>query len=308
MVMAAACFALSVFLVTYALLLRFLQSRQVVQSRLLQVQKSNSAGIAVPSQAVKSAKQKVKIQWLIRMDTLLRHAEVDIPVKDFVARWFLIVLCVAMGMFLVAGIGGAILGIGLGGGGVLLYLRARGQLRDRKFNDGLHDVLMMLSNSLHAGHSFVQSIQLVAQDSHGPIKEEFERLIAEMQMGVGIEEALLRSGERVKSEDYDLIITAISIQRQVGGNLAEVLESIAQTIRDRVKLKREVKALTSQGRLSALIFMVMPAGVGGILFLINPSYISVLFHSTIGIAMLIFAVLGQGIGYLIIRKIIKIDL
>lgn len=246
--------------------------------------------------------------WMAKLEMALKRAEIDLQTREFVVRWVLITFCLFILVDLASDFIGAILVVCISGFGTLVYLRMRVGRRSRRLNEGLTDMLTIITNSLRAGHSFVQAIHLVSQDMHGPIQEELSRIESEMQLGVGLEEALQRASERVGSEDFGLIVTAISIQRQVGGNLAEVLERISDTIRERVKLKREVKALTSQGRLSAGIFMFLPPGVGVILYIMNPSYIGILFTSPMGLAMLIGAALGQGVGYFFIRKIINVEL
>ena len=127
-------------------------------------------------------------------------------------------------------------------------------------------------------------------------------------MGLHMEEALVRASNRIGSEDFDLIVTAIGISRQVGGNLAEVLDKISTTIRDRVRLQREVKSLTAQGRISAFVFMFMPAMIGCLLYLVNPAYMNVMIESKVGLLMLGVAFFGQLVGYLFIRKIIHVTL
>lgn len=249
-----------------------------------------------------------KARMLTRLDTQLRRADMSIGARDFATRWALVVAC--FGIVLMVGFGwlAFVMVWMIAGMGTYFYLQNRVNARIRRFHDGLHDALVMISNSLRAGHSFGQCLHVVSQEMQGPIQEEFSRIESEMQLGIGIEEALERGVTRIGSEDFELIVTAIQIQRQLGGNLAEVLDRIADTIRDRVKIKREVKALTAQGRLSGLIFMCMPAGIGGIVFLMNPSYISILFQSPIGIAMLVFAAISQVIGLAIIRKIVNVTL
>lgn len=247
-------------------------------------------------------------RWMQRLDAVLRSAEIDVPAREFAVRFALVGACLAIVGDLSAGVAGVLLAVILSSGAVAFYLRARAFRRMQRFSDGLYDMLILISSSLKAGHSFVQAIHVVSCDMDGPIQEEFVRMESEMQMGIGTEEALQRANERIASEDFDLVVTAISIQRQVGGNLAEVIDKIAETIRERVQLKREVKALTSQGRMSALIFMVLPGGVAGILFMIDPSYLMVLFQTPVGLAMVFTAVIGQVIGYYFIRRIVNVEL
>lgn len=269
---------------------------------------SGTRGMVVTTDKPERRIRKRGAHWLSTLETVLRQGEVDVPAREFAVRWGLLTTCGAIVGFLVLSWPGVVVAAGASWFGTFLYLQARGKQRTRRFNEGLHEVLTILSNSLRAGHSFVQSMHIVCQDMQGPIREEFERITAEMQVGVGLEEALVRANERIHSDDFDLVVTAITIQRQVGGNLAEILEKISETIRERVRLKREVKALTAQGRMSAGIFMFLPTGVGLILYLMNPVYLGILFTSSAGHVMLVLAVVGQAVGFVFIRRIIRIDL
>lgn len=296
----------SAFMAFYAIVRMAFGGRLKVNQRVAVM--TGRADVEHPRRRQRTKTRRGGVPWMDRLELVLKRAEVDTQAREFVTRWVLITLCVAIGVYLASGWGGVIVIVCSSGFGTLLYLRMRAGRRSRRFNEGLSDMLTIITNSLRAGHSFVQSIHLVSQDMQGPIQEELIRIEAEMQVGVGLEEALQRATERVGSEDFDLIVTAISIQRQIGGNLAEVLEKISDTIRDRIRLQREVKALTSQGRLSAGIFMILPVGVGVMLYVVNPEYMGVLVTSPIGIVMLIAAATGQGIGYFFIRRIVNVEL
>lgn len=190
----------------------------------------------------------------------------------------------------------------------LIWLRIRSQKRKQGFNRQLFDILMMMSNSLRSGYSFLQTIQSLAQDIPEPAAGEFSKMLRELQLGIATEEALHNMNARLQSDDFDMVITAILIQRQIGGNLAEILDNIAETIRERVRIQGEIRALTAQGRLSAWIFMIMPVGIAFMLFLINPAYLGLLFTTSIGLVMLTMAVLGQIVGAYFIRKIVSIEI
>jgi tight adherence protein B len=194
----------------------------------------------------------------------------------------------------------------LGITGPLIYLRIKQQQKGSKFNNQISDALVMVSNSLKAGYGFMQAIDLVAKEMAPPIQTEFARVIQEINLGVTTEEALTRLTERVPSPDLDLVVTAMLIQRQIGGNLSEILDNISQTIRERVRIQGEVKALTAQGRLSGLIIGLMPLGIGSFLLLVNPKYIAQLFTDPRGQFLLGYAIVAELIALLIIRKIITI--
>ncbi len=194
----------------------------------------------------------------------------------------------------------------LGITGPIIRLRFRQQKKAAKFNSQIGDALVMVSNSLKAGYGFLQAIDMVAKEMAPPIQSEFARAIQEINLGITVEEALIRLTQRVSSPDLDLVITAMLIQRQIGGNLSEILDNISQTIRERIRIKSEVKALTAQGRLSGLIIGILPIGIGSFLLLVNPQYMMQLFTDPRGQFMLWYAVVAELVAVLIIRKIINI--
>jgi len=174
------------------------------------------------------------------------------------------------------------------------------------FNAQISDALSIMSNSLRSGFSFVQSMDMVRRELPDPIKKEFDRTILEINLGTSIELALENLSQRASSDDMELVITAVLIQRQVGGNLAEVLDNIAGAIRERVRIKREIKTLTAQGRISGLIIGLLPIFLAVFMFSSNPGYILELFRNKTGLAMLSLAILGQLSGLMIIKKIVDI--
>jgi tight adherence protein B len=145
------------------------------------------------------------------------------------------------------------------------------------FNKQLPDTITLLSNSLRAGSSFLQSIELVSREGGPPMSEEMGRVVREVNLGLGMEEALHNLVRRIKSDDLDLMVTAIGIQQQVGGNLAEILDTIAFTIRERVRIKGDINTLTAQGRVSGYLVAFLPIGLGVALNAINPAFMAPLF-------------------------------
>ncbi len=247
-------------------------------------------------------------KFIQRLDNSLRKADIQIPAREYATRWVAITVCIGIAGYLLANWAGILICIVGSYISTAFYLRIRSEQRLRKFNDGLQDMLTVVSNSMRAGHSFAQSLHIVCEDLHGPVQLEMQRVEQETQVGLSMEEALKRASERIESEDFDLIVTAIGIQRQVGGNLSDVLDKISNTIRDRVRLHREVKTLTAQGLISAFIFMLMPVSVGCILYLVNPTYMNVMVTTLPGLMLLGVAFAGQAVGYLFIRKIIHVSL
>lgn len=188
-----------------------------------------------------------------------------------------------------------------------LWLDRRRKKRIAAFNDGLLDMLTTIIGSLRAGFSFIQALKTVTDESEGPIREEAEIVLKDMQYGVSMEDALGEWKERMPSEDLNLMIQAILIQRQIGGNLAVVLETIVQTIRDRSRIQRQVSTLTAQGRMSGTVVGLLPFALGFILYLIEPAYIGTLFGHPIGIGLVIAGLVSGLFGFMMIRKITTIE-
>ena len=187
------------------------------------------------------------------------------------------------------------------------YLKSKIKKRLKNLNDQLEDSIVLISNSLKAGYSFFQSIDMVAKEMTGPIAEEFSLLQKEINLGLTTEKAFENLAARVLSDDLELIIIAVMIQRQVGGNLAEVLDNISSTIRDRVKIKGDIKIATAQGRMSGWVISLLPVVLGVLLYIIDPEHIGVLFTNPLGILILVISVLMESIGIFFINRIIKIE-
>ncbi|MGH2536555.1 MAG: type II secretion system F family protein [Candidatus Promineifilaceae bacterium] len=154
-----------------------------------------------------------------------------------------------------------------------LYLSVAARRRLRAFENQLSDTLNLWVNALRSGYSVLQAMEAIATELPPPVSVEFERVVQEVRLGLSVGQALDNMLRRMPSEDLDLVVTAVNIQREVGGNLAEVLDSISFTIRERVRIKREIRTLTAQGRLSAWIISLLPIALAFILYLINGSYI-----------------------------------
>ncbi len=195
-------------------------------------------------------------------------------------------------------------------GGVLprLWLRSAQKKKCRQFDNQLADALMVLANSLRSGFSLLQAMEMVSQEMPNPISGEFQLALREMTYGTSTETALIHLSERVGSDVLDLLVTAMLIQRQAGGNLAEVLLNIHATIQDRLRIQQEIKTLTAQGRMSGYIIAALPFGIAAVLSVFNPSYLAVLFTNPIGWTMLAAGLFSQFIGFIMIRKIITIEI
>ena len=187
-----------------------------------------------------------------------------------------------------------------------LILNIRTSQRLSRFHEQLPDALQLISGSLKAGYSFNQALKMVVEESKPPISEEFKRLLSEIRVGLPEKEALENVSQRISSEYFQWIVTAINVQKEVGGNLAEVMDTIADTIRERDRVLNRIKALTSEGKLSAIILIILPIIVGMMLIFINREYVSLLVTTRVGIIMLSIAGALLVIGIIWIIKIISI--
>jgi tight adherence protein B len=178
--------------------------------------------------------------------------------------------------------------------------------RSSAFEEQLPDVLQLLAGSLRAGYGFLQAIDTAATEASEPAASEFARVVTEARLGGSVEVALEAMAERLDSPDFRWVVIAVNIQRQVGGNLAELLETVAETVRERERLRRHVKALSAEGRLSAVILFALPIFVAGYIMIVNPDYMAVLYESTVGLIALGLMTLFMGLGVVWIRKIIRI--
>jgi tight adherence protein B len=188
-----------------------------------------------------------------------------------------------------------------------VWLGQRKAARLKAFNDQLADTIALMSNSLRAGMSLLQSMELITREAGPPVSEEFHRVVREVGLGVGPQEALLHMVQRVDSEDLDLLVTAILVQFEIGGNLSRILDSIASTIRERVKLHGEIRTLSAQGRMSGYILSGMPIAIGGMLMLIAPSYMGKLFSPGPWLVLPVLAIIGVSIGTFILRQLVVIE-
>ncbi|MHB1455134.1 MAG: type II secretion system F family protein [Saccharofermentanales bacterium] len=174
------------------------------------------------------------------------------------------------------------------------------------FDKQLSDALSIIGNSIRAGFTFQQAMESISKEMPDPISKEFSRTLREIKLGVTMERALGNMIERLDNGDLELIVSAVLIQRQVGGNLAEILDTISQTIKERIKIKNEIRVLTASARTSGMIIGLLPVFILGILMLINPDYVSVFFTTSQGIAMLAGSAILELTGFMLIKKVVSI--
>lgn len=195
-------------------------------------------------------------------------------------------------------------------GAVTPYLIARRRARKRlgDFEAQLPDAIDLIGRAIRAGHPLSAGLKMVADETKDPIAGEFRRVFEEQRFGLGFEESMYALADRVPIVDTRILITAILVQREVGGNLAEILDNLSYVIRERFKIRRQLRVITAQGRMSGYVLALLPIAVGFAIFLLNREYVLLLFTHPLGKVMLVAAIVFQIMGYLWIRKIVDIEI
>ncbi len=188
-----------------------------------------------------------------------------------------------------------------------VFVSSRRAQRRRKFETQLVDALTQIAGSLQAGYSLMQSLDTVAKQLPSPAGDEFSRVVREIQLGQPLHAALSHLSERIKSEDIIMVIASININRQIGGNLAEILETVAETIRERIRIKREINVLTAQQRISGYVLVGLPIALGAFLMILNPTYEMRLFAPGPTLCIPVGAGIGMVAGFLVMRRIVDIE-
>jgi tight adherence protein B len=188
----------------------------------------------------------------------------------------------------------------------MLFLKIMANRRRAKFEGQLADTLQMLAGGLRAGHSLLRAIDAVAQEAEVPTSEEFARLVNESRLGRDLKDSMLDAARRLKSEDFDWTAQAIEIHREVGGNLAEVLDQVGETIRERSEIKGQVKSLSAEGKLSAYILIALPVGMFVYLSAANPAYMGALYSNLLGWIMVGVSVVLLALGSFWLSRVVKI--
>ncbi len=241
-------------------------------------------------------------------------AKADIPLKanEFVAIQFLaIMLSLSFGMGVLQNVMIAVGLAAVGYVGPLIWIAIMKAQRVKAFNDQILDTLVMLANGLKAGYSFLQSLEMVSRETLPPMGKELKRVLKENSLGINLEDTLIALNQRVDSEDWDLVTTVVLIQRQIGGNLAEILEKIGYTIRQRMKIKGEIQTKTAQAKISGIIVGALPLFLGMMIYVVNPEFIMKLFTfrqgEFRGWFVVVAGLIWELIGLYAIMKIVDIE-
>lgn len=289
--------------------------RSIVEDRLSQYLDDDSQSVDA------AAQRSIMTDWVSRRvektsygDRIARNlARADIKFK--VGEYFILILVsILLGGLIAWFLGNrhpvsAIIGIVLGAFAPGFYVRREQRKRLQKFNDQLSDMLNLMVNGLRAGYSTMQAMEAISKELPTPISDEFRRVVQEMQIGITMETALDNLLRRIPSEDLDFVVTAINVQREVGGNLSEILDNISFTIRERVRIKGEVRVLTAQVRTSGTVLSLIPFFLTLVLWFLNPEYLlSVTQGGPLLTGCIIGTVLGLiGSSYFIMMKIADIE-
>lgn len=246
-----------------------------------------------------------------KIKTSLARADMKFKVAEYIA---LVVISVVVASFVAGFLGGrSIISFGIGAvvGAIApgRYLGSQQKKRLRSFNDQLPDMINLMVNGLRAGYSTMQAMEAISKELPPPISDEFRRVVQEMQLGIPMGTALDNLLRRIPSEDLDFMITAINVQREVGGNLAEILDTISFTIRERIRIKGEIRVLTSQVRQSAKILSMVPILLAAYLWFANNDYMRSIFSRgyACGFGVLGVGLVLIGLGYMIMMKIADIE-
>lgn len=257
------------------------------------------------------SKRVEKTSYGDRIARELARADLKFKVAEYLV---LILLSIFLGALFAWFLGNrhpvsALIGAVLGIFAPRVYVKNQQKQRLKRFNDQLPDMLNLMVNGLRAGYSTTQAMEAISKELPPPINDEFRRVVQEMQIGIPMETALENLLRRIPSEDLDFVVTAINVQREVGGNLSEILDNISFTIRERIRIKGEVRVLTAQVRTSGTVLSLIPFGLTLILWFLNPDYLlSVTAGGPICTAIIICVVLGLiSSSYFIMMKIADIE-
>lgn len=246
-----------------------------------------------------------------RIGQSLARADIKLKVGEYFALIFIAIFVLGGITWFIGGknIVSFLIGAAVGLIGPGIYVNQQQSKRLNKFNEQLSDMLNLMVNGLRAGYSTLQAMEAISKELPSPISDEFRRVVQEMQLGLPMDTALANLLRRIPSDDLDFVITAINVQREVGGNLSEILETISFTIRERVKIKGEIRVVTSQVRASGTILALIPIFLTIILWFLNPKYLMSFMDAGPLCAIIAAAVVVVliGLGYFIMMRIAAIE-
>lgn len=293
--------------------------RKDVLKQLQRLDEEMARGPQQPAGSVLRASAAEKAAWLEdAMDRLPLLGRVEQLIQQSALSWTLQGYLTRTGGFALAlGLGGLV-AFGLGLAPVILaavgaflpylHLKRRASARLNKFEEQLPDAIDLIGRAIRAGHPLSSGLRMVADEGADPVAGEFRLVAEEQRFGMPFEDSLVALADRVPLVDVRILVTAVLIQREVGGNLAEILDNLAHIIRQRFTIRRQLRVITAEGRMSMWVLMGLPIGVGLMILVLNPEYMMTLFRDPIGHMMLYAAVVMQFLGFLWIRKIVDLKI
>ncbi len=317
--LAALCAATAVFFFAYAASMRFgggggIASRLTRYSEakavIAQEKRTKRERTRAGDMIVRTVDRAVQNQSFAQnLRTALSRADLKFTVGEYLILWTSVFIgCIFIGAVIFGTVVHIIVFGAIGLVGPRWYLVYRANKRLKLFNNNLADAILMLANSLRSGYSMLQSMELVSREMNPPISTEFNRVIKEVGIGLSPEEALANLVRRIKSVDLEIMVMAINVQREIGGNLSIILDTIAHTIRERVRIKGEIRTLTAQATLSGYIISALPLCLAFILYTIDSHYISFFWNDhTCGLPLLAVSLFFMSVGTFLMRRITKIE-
>jgi len=242
-----------------------------------------------------------------RLGFALERAGIDLRPAEFAATVGAVVVAAVLLSLLFLGVLAAVVVGVLTAAGFRVAVTVRAQRRRNRFEEQLGDSLQMLSGGLRAGHSLPQSIDALVHESESPTREEFQRVLFETQLGHALPQAMRNLAQRVESEDFEWVAEAVEIQRDIGGDLAELFDNVARTIRDRQRVSRQIKTLTAEGRLSAVILFCLPIFMFCFMAFANKAYFNTLTGSLVGVLLLVGSGALMAVGGFWLRRIVRVQ-
>jgi tight adherence protein B len=302
--------------VAVALLLEWVQERIRARSVVKQLREFSEQAFSADTQAI--VRGTAAAGWLEQTTARLpQFRDIAHILREAGSSWsfqsfFLISLGFAAAGGLLAGLLtrsplGALVGVPLGALLPYLLVRIRANRRAARVEEQVPEAIDLLGRAMRAGHPLSAGFKMVADEAPEPIASEFRQVFEEQRFGLPFDDSLLGLGERIRLSDIRILITAILVHRQVGGNLAEILDNIAQLVRERFKLRRQLRVITAQGRLSGYVLAFLPIALGLAIYTLNRDYMMPIFEEPAGRLMLTGAIILQVLGYLWIRRILDIE-
>lgn len=288
--------------------MRFYADGMYLRDSMPEAQQKQQTGEKIMDFVKRMAKYLVKIKQAETLDLKMQQAGLPILGSEFLVMAAIGGVLAGFAVFLLTmKLSSALIVVFAALVGEWFYVLYRIDKRRKDFVNQLSDCLTTVANALRAGFSFLQAMELISKEMEPPISEEFAQTIREMKLGTRMEDALETMDVRVGCPDFSLVIAAVLIQHQVGGNLAQILDTISNTINERIRMRREVMALTAQGRASGWVLALLPIALAAILSVMNPSYLAPLWEDQIGRLAIGAALVLELIGFIVIKRIVDIE-